>query len=54
MRSVLKLTMLAVAFAIMVSFGTFAPTHEVSADGTVVIHIPSTLTWPLNAVQSLL
>ena len=38
MRSVLQLTMLALVVAVTASFGTFAPTHEVSADGTVVVH----------------
>ena len=35
MRFVLQLTVLALAFAITASFGTFAPTHEVSADPVI-------------------
>jgi hypothetical protein len=43
-RSVLQLTMLALAFVVMASFEIFAPTHEVLANPAVVSEIDDTIT----------
>jgi hypothetical protein len=48
MRSVLQLTVLALAFVVTASFGTFAPTHEVSADGAVTRKDSFSVTLPPN------